>query len=90
MVFSTEAQAWSFFLQQGDNPLKWTVENPMPPAVSEDDTEATGSYEQINGHDYDIQQSCPATDEMIVHDLQPDDAVIQTGTEITPSPSPAP
>ena len=90
------SQAWVHNLKQGDNPFDWTVENPMPPTemITDYDTEgnATGEHEglgQINGHDYDEQEKCPVTSQTIVHDLRPDDAVINTGKEI-PAPTPSP
>jgi len=90
---SNKSDAWVFGLIQGENPLTWTVENPMPPTVTtttttenEDGTTTTTtskSLGKINGHTYYTQESCPKEDGVIVHDLQPDDAVIQTGTEVT-------
>ena len=83
-------------LQQGDNPLVWVVTNPMPPLQPKlDDNgdpvlDANGnpvmeSSGKIDGRAYQLSQSCPKEDEMIVHDLRPDEAVIQTGTKV-PSP----
>ena len=94
---SNNNKAWVFGLNQGDNPLTWTVENPQPPSIKtpilDDDgnpvLDANGkptyteSYEKINGHTYYIQQSCPKETEIIVHDLRPDDAEITTGQKIS-------
>ena len=88
-------KAWVHNLQQGDNPFTWVVENPMPPTKTETYTDANGQtqtvevLEEINGHPYFIQESCPVGRETKVHDLRPDDAEIQTGTEVTtPVPTP--
>ena len=85
---SKQFNAWTHRLQQGPNPFIWVVENPLPPTG--DDGYSTRVIEGCEGHEYPTQEACPDEDEMIVHDLQPDDAVIQTGTEITPTPSPGP
>ena len=91
------SKAWVHNIIQGDNPFKWVVENPMPPTKTESYTDANGQtqtvevLEEINGHPYFIQESCPVGRETQVHDLRPDDAIIQTGTEVTsPVPSPGP
>ena len=93
-VFSTESNAWAFNLIQDDNPLVWTVENPMPPSLDNEDPDAEdGNTLWLNGHPYDesAQKSCPESDVVIVHNLRPDDAEIETGEEITtPTPSPGP
>ena len=88
-------KAWVHNLQQGDNPFTWVVENPMPPSKTETYTDANGQtqtvevLEEINGHPYFIQESCPVGRETKVHDLRPDDAEIQTGVEVTaPVPTP--
>ena len=88
-------KAWVHNLQQGDNPFTWVVENPMPPTTTQTYTDANGQtqtvevLEEINGHPYFIQESCPVGRETKVHDLRPDDAEIQTGTEVTtPVPTP--
>ncbi|MBO7438465.1 MAG: hypothetical protein J6U21_02180 [Bacteroidales bacterium] len=86
-------KAWVHNLEQGDNPFTWVVENPMPPTKTETYTDANGQQqtvevlEEINGHPYFIQESCPVGRETKVHDLRPDDAEIQTGTPV-PSPGP--
>ncbi|MBO7440298.1 MAG: hypothetical protein J6U21_11555, partial [Bacteroidales bacterium] len=94
---SENNKAWVFNLVQGPNPLTWTVKNPQPPSVKTPVLDDEGnpvldgngnptyseSYEKINGHTYYIQQSCPKETEIIVHDLRPDPAIIQTGTEVT-------
>ena len=83
-------KAWVHYLQQGDNPFTWVVENPMPPSTTETYTDQNGvqhTYEvleQINGHDYYIQESCPVGKETKVHDLRPDDAIIETGDKVGP------
>jgi hypothetical protein len=91
------SKAWVHNIIQGDNPFKWVVENPMPPSTTATYTDVNGveqTYElleEINGHPYYIQESCPVGRETQVHDLRPDPAVIQTGTEVTsPVPSPGP
>jgi hypothetical protein len=80
--------AWVHRLQQGDNPFTWVVENPQPPYVLDDNGLPMG-LQQINGHIYSVQEACPDEDDMIVHDLRPDDANIMTGDPI-PTPSPGP
>ena len=91
---NTKSDATVTGLVQGDNPYKWVVENPMPktveethPVYDENDVQ-TGTItvevlDKINGHKYKKQEPCPKEDDMIVHDLRPDDAVITIGTEVT-------
>ncbi len=94
---SNNNKAWVFDLNQGDNPLTWTVENPMPPSnktpILDDsgnpvlDANGNPTYsetlEKINGHTYMIPQSCPKSEDIIVHDMRPDDAIIETGEKVT-------
>jgi hypothetical protein len=83
-------KAWVHYLQQGDNPFTWVVENPMPPSKTETRIDDQGNVltyevlEEINGHKYYIQESCPVGKETKVHDLRPDDAVIETGDNVGP------
>jgi hypothetical protein len=88
-------------LKQGDNPFVWVVENPMPPMQQKLDENGDPVYDadgnpvmessgKIDGRTYHIQKKCTAEDQMMVHDLRPDDAIINTGKEITPNPSPRP
>jgi len=75
-------------LQQGDNPFVWVVEKPMPP--NEEQQDGQGNTVKVNtmmidGREYKYnQEACPHEDETIVHDLRPDEAVIQTGNKVGP------
>jgi hypothetical protein len=68
-------------LIQGDNKFEWVVERPFP----EEDENGMLKYK---GHTYKKQESCPDRDDMTVHNLSPDPAVIKTGDEIKPTPAP--
>jgi hypothetical protein len=77
-------------LKQGENRLQWIVESPQPPFGKDANGNSTGVVELIEGHRYSTQEGCPTSDEMTVHNLRPDDAVIKTGEKIKPTPSPGP
>jgi len=66
------------------------VENPQPPFGKDADGNSTGVVDLIEGHKYSTQESCPTPNEMSVFDLRPDPAVIKTGEEIKPTPTPRP
>jgi hypothetical protein len=89
---SNKFDSWVFNLVQGANPLTWTVEKEMPPIIETTDEEGnvTKKRDKLFGHTYYIGNPCPDHTDVMVHNLKPDDAVIQTGKEITPSPSPGP